>query len=102
MSVFPTVVSAARLGVLGVVASVAGFGVSVQAHHVPGDDHTGVILSADPAAHSHSSPRGVRAMYPTREEAEAAAPQFGCEGAHQMGEQWMPCSAHNHGATAGE
>ena len=101
MSVFPTVVSAARLGVLGVVASVAGFGVSVQAHHVPGDDHTGVILSADPAAHSHSSPRGVRAMYPTREEAEAAAPQFGCEGAHQMGEQWMPCASHDQGGKHG-
>ena len=102
MSVFLTAASGARLAALVVVASVAGFGVSVQAHHVPGDDHTGVILSADPAPHSHSPSRGVKAMYPTREQAESAAPQFGCQGALQMGEQWMPCSFHDHGAKAGE
>lgn len=41
-------------------------------------------------------------MYPTREEAEAAAPQFGCEGAHQMGEQWMPCASHDQGGQHGK
>ena len=106
MSVLLTVASAARLGALGAVVSLLGVGVSVQAHHVPGDDHTGVTLSVDPASPSRSrtSPtsRGIKAMYATRAEAEAAAPQFGCQGAHPMGQQWMPCSAHNHGVKAGE
>jgi len=49
---------------------------------------------------------GVPAMYATKEEAEAAAEKhFNCTGAHQMGNQWMPCATdgqssgttqHNH------
>ena len=30
------------------------------------------------------------------EEAEKEAYKFGCEGAHQMGDKWMPCSMHKH------
>jgi predicted aminopeptidase len=38
---------------------------------------------------------GVPAMYATKAEAEAAAKQhFKCTGAHQMGNQWMPCATH--------
>ena len=38
---------------------------------------------------------GVPAMYATKAEAEAAAKQhFKCTGAHQMGNQWMPCTTH--------
>jgi hypothetical protein len=33
-------------------------------------------------------------MYATKAEAEKAAPQFNCSGAHQMGDKWMPCSEH--------
>jgi hypothetical protein len=33
-------------------------------------------------------------MYATKAEAEKAATKFNCTGAHQMGEQWMPCDAH--------
>ncbi|MEY3766937.1 MAG: hypothetical protein RLZZ11_4 [Cyanobacteriota bacterium] len=34
-------------------------------------------------------------MYATKAEAEAAAKQhFNCTGAHQMGNQWMPCTSH--------
>ena len=44
------------------------------------------------AQHDHSKPR--QAMFPTRAEAEAAAPEFGCSGAHQMGEMWMVCAKH--------
>ena len=44
------------------------------------------------AQHQHSKPK--QAMFPTRAEAEAAAPEFGCSGAHQMGEMWMVCSKH--------
>ena len=91
------------LNVLGCVlglAALSGGGMAVQAHHVPGDDHTGVTLTMDPASSSSSVGSGVRAMYPTRSEAEAAAPLFGCKGAHQMGDQWMPCAAHPKGGHA--
>jgi hypothetical protein len=35
-----------------------------------------------------------KAVFATRAEAEAAASQFHCQGAHRMGEQWMPCTSH--------
>ena len=35
-----------------------------------------------------------KAMFKTQTEAEAAAPEFGCTGAHQMGEMWMVCEKH--------
>ena len=35
-----------------------------------------------------------KAMFKTQAEAEAAAPEFGCTGAHQMGEMWMVCEKH--------
>ena len=44
------------------------------------------------AQHQHSKPR--QAVFPTQAEAEAAAPEFGCSGAHQMGEMWMVCAKH--------
>ncbi|MEB3158522.1 MAG: DUF3721 domain-containing protein [Synechococcus sp.] len=52
-------------------------------------------MDAQPA--SQPSSTGIRATYPTRQEAEAAAPRFGCQGAHRMGDQWMPCAVHSHG-----
>jgi hypothetical protein len=33
-------------------------------------------------------------MFKTEAEAQAAAPGFGCEGAHRMGEMWMVCTKH--------
>ncbi|QNI70263.1 uncharacterized conserved secreted protein (DUF3721) [Cyanobium sp. NS01] len=35
-----------------------------------------------------------RALFNTKAEAEAAARQFNCKGAHRMGNQWMPCASH--------
>ena len=35
-------------------------------------------------------------LFDTREQAEKEAYKFGCEGAHQMGNKWMPCSNHKH------
>tara|TARA_B100002052_G_C15471940_1_gene414677 strand:- start:22 stop:195 length:174 start_codon:yes stop_codon:yes gene_type:complete len=35
-------------------------------------------------------------LFNTREQAEKEAYKFGCEGAHQMGSKWMPCSMHKH------
>ena len=37
-------------------------------------------------------------LFDTREQAEKEAYKFVCEGAHQMGNKWMPCNMlkHNH------
>ena len=67
---------------------------SARAHHVPGDDHTGTLVSGQ----STSTAQGKQTIFNTKAEAEAAAPGFDCKGAHQMGNQWMPCSSHGHGA----
>ncbi|WP_236629566.1 DUF3721 domain-containing protein [Synechococcus sp. BS55D] len=77
--------------------------IAVRAHHVPGDDHTGTMISAGdpPAAKPSTTPKQpLKALYNTKAEAEAAAPLFNCKGAHAMGSKWMPCSAHNHGGAA--
>ena len=36
-----------------------------------------------------------QAMFKTEADAQAAAPGFGCEGAHRMGEMWMVCTQHS-------
>ena len=33
-------------------------------------------------------------IFKTKEEAEKAAANYGCVGAHKMGERWMPCKNH--------
>ena len=35
------------------------------------------------------------AIFSTKAEAEKAAKDFGCTGAHKMGEKWMPCKSHD-------
>jgi hypothetical protein len=35
-----------------------------------------------------------KALFATKAEAEAAAKHFNCTGAHQHGNQWMPCATH--------
>ena len=50
-----------------------------------------IALRAEQAA----KPAAVPALYATQAEAEQAARKhFHCEGAHRMGNQWMPCSQH--------
>ncbi len=60
-----------------------------------------LMLSAT-AAMAESDGKPKQAMFKTKAEAEAAAPGFGCKGAHQMGEMWMVCDKHSeadhHGA----
>ena len=87
-----------HLGCVAALTALSALGGGAIAHHVSGDDHSGVALSMDPQAEVSPPATGIKAMYPTREEAAAAAVHFGCKGAHQMGDQWMPCSAHNHGS----
>ena len=36
-----------------------------------------------------------QALFSTKAEAEKAAKDFNCTGAHKMGEQWMPCKSHD-------
>ena len=33
-------------------------------------------------------------LFDTKEQAEKKADKFDCEGAHQMGDKWMPGSMH--------
>jgi hypothetical protein len=51
------------------------------------------------ACAQHSNSGAVPAMYATKAEAEKAATKFNCTGAHQMGDQWMPCTKHGDSKT---
>ena len=57
-----------------------------------------VLLSSsvpvEALAQKASSGSAVVATYATKAEAEKAAKQFHCTGAHQMGDRWMPCDRH--------
>ena len=35
------------------------------------------------------------ALFKTKVEAEKAAKNFNCTGAHKMGNKWMPCTSHS-------
>ena len=35
------------------------------------------------------------ALFETKAEAEEAAKDFNCTGAHRMGDKWMPCQSHS-------
>ena len=43
---------------------------------------------------SHSNKGAKPALFDTKVEAENAARKFNCNGAHQMGDKWMPCESH--------
>ena len=36
----------------------------------------------------------IPALFETKAEAEKAAKDFNCTGAHKMGDKWMPCKSH--------
>jgi hypothetical protein len=55
----------------------------------------GVAACSALGANAQSNSVAVPAMYATKAEAETAAKKhFNCTGAHQMGNQWMPCATH--------
>lgn len=56
-----------------------------------------LLLPATALAEPTRSSSGVQALYPTKAAAEKAAQHFHCTGAHQMGDQWMPCAKHGDG-----
>ena len=35
-----------------------------------------------------------QSLFSTKAEAEKAAKDFNCTGAHKMGDKWMPCESH--------
>ena len=43
---------------------------------------------------SDSQKSGTPALFDTKLDAEKAAKNFNCIGAHKMGEKWMPCESH--------
>ncbi len=43
----------------------------------------------------NSQTSGTTALFDTKREAETAAKDFNCTGAHKMGEKWMPCKSHD-------
>lgn len=49
---------------------------------------------AQASAQKGASGNAIPATYATKAEAERAAKQFHCTGAHQMGDRWMPCNTH--------
>ena len=54
-----------------------------------------LVLPTAGRAEQAAKPAAVPALYATQAEAEQAARKhFHCEGAHRMGNQWMPCSQH--------
>ena len=42
----------------------------------------------------NSQTNGTPALFETKAEAEKAAKNFNCTGAHKMGNKWMPCKSH--------
>ena len=44
---------------------------------------------------SNSKTKRINASFETKAEAEKAAKNFNCTGAHKMGDKWMPCQSHS-------
>ena len=43
----------------------------------------------------NSQEGGIQSLFSTKAEAEKAAKDLNCTGAHKMGEKWMPCKSHD-------
>ena len=54
-----------------------------------------VVWMPQVAVAQHAQAGNAPGLYATKAEAEAAAKQFNCTGAHAMGNQWMPCEHHS-------
>ena len=73
-----------------------------QRHRLKSFATTTCLLAAIGSVPVEAQPAGQgaqRAIFNSRAEAEAAAKAFNCQGAHRMGNQWMPCASH--GETSG-
>ena len=43
----------------------------------------------------NSQGKGTTSVFETKREAEKAAKDFNCTGAHRLGDKWMPCKSHS-------
>ena len=43
----------------------------------------------------NSHTKGTPSLFETKKEAEKAAKDFNCTGAHKMDDKWMPCTSHS-------
>ena len=43
----------------------------------------------------NSQKSATQSLFETKAEAEKAAKDFNCTGAHKMGDKWMPCKSHD-------
>ena len=64
-------------------------------HDHNGHNHSSPNHNSNSLAESEDDPRLL--AFPTKAEAEEQAKLIGCEGVHQMGSHWMPCSEHSTG-----
>ena len=49
-----------------------------------------LLMGCTSNSHKSETP----ALFETQVEAEKAAKNFNCTGAHKMGKKWMPCESH--------
>ncbi len=54
------------------------------------------ILSLSCSNKSVEEEMKVPLLFDNKAQAEKEAYRFGCEGAHQMGDKWMPCRMHKY------
>ena len=83
------------LGVVGMGvlnACVVGMGVVVAGVHAMGI--WTLTPGSGPPHHSGGAAQQLLLAYPSRQVALQKARELGCEGAHAMGDRWMPCSEH--------
>jgi hypothetical protein len=64
-------------------------------HWLGGLVSVGVLVSSCSQNAGDDASGAKQAMFKTKAEAEAAAPQFGCVGAHKMDGMWMVCEKHD-------
>lgn len=79
---------------MGVInAAIVGMGLIAVGVNTMGVITAGPMSMGLIQLRSTTNPRYL--AYPSREQAEEQARQFGCEGVHRMGDHyWMPCSEH--------
>ena len=66
--------------------------ISLKANLILPSFFLGVLLIG---CSTESENNKIPALFDTKVEAEKAAKDFNCTGAHEMGNKWMPCESHN-------
>jgi hypothetical protein len=86
------VISLGAVGMGLINAAVVGMGVLVAGVNVMGVWWAGV---EGMGPHRLGAPPPALLAYPTRRQALEEAARLGCQGAHAMGNLWMPCEQHH-------